>query len=72
MTSPSLRRSIGLALVSIGLEVVEGLGVDVGVLSAGVAGVLGSPGPCLTPSKLTSLIGTNQVRENETHKRYQT
>ena len=43
-----------------------------GVLSAGVAGVLGSPGPCLTPSKLTSLIGTNQVRENETHKRYQT
>jgi hypothetical protein len=67
MTSPSLRRSIGLALVSVGVEVVEGweahpesldgtvtlVGVAVGVLGPGVAGVLGLPGPCLTPSKLT-------------------
>ena len=66
MTLPSLRCSVGLALVLVGVEVVEDwedhldslgmmvtlVGVGLGVLGSGVAGVLGLPGPCLTPSKL--------------------
>ena len=43
-------------------------GVGLGVLGPGAADVLGLPGPCLTPSKLTSFLRTNQVRENETEK----
>ena len=67
MISPSLRPSVGLALVSVEVEVVEGwedhlaslgvtttlVGVGLGVLGPGAADVLGLPGPCLTPSKLT-------------------
>jgi len=67
MSWPSLRHSIGLDLVSVGVEIVggwedytESLGVmatlvrvRVGVLGPGIAGVLGLPGPYLTPLKLT-------------------
>jgi len=69
MTSPSLRRSIGLALVSVGVEVVEGweahpesldgtvtlVGVAVGVLGPGVA----------EPIKFEKM-------RQKTYKRYQT
>jgi hypothetical protein len=64
MTSPSLGDSVGLALVSVAVGVVEvwedpyrvvrrdGDTGGFGVLGPGVAGLLGLPGPCLTPSKL--------------------
>lgn len=44
-------------------------GSGCGCVGSGVAGVFGLPGPGLTPSKLTYLVRTNQVRESETRTR---